>query len=85
MSGSGLVALSDVHEALQDVWERLRDSPGCPGANGRPSRMSGSGREDCPMSRSGRESLPDVRGACRMSGNGRETLPDLREWSKGYT
>ena len=44
MSGSG-------HEALPVVIEWLGGPPGCPGVGGKPSRMSGNGRE----------ALPDVR------------------------
>ena len=35
-------------EALEDVLEWLGGPPGCPGVVGRPSRMSGSGREALP-------------------------------------
>ena len=59
-------------EALPDVWEWLRGTPGCVGVVGSPSWMSESGQGGPPgcrgvvgrpyrMSRSGREALPDVR------------------------
>ena len=68
-------------EILSDVWEWSGGLPRCPGMVERP----------CQMSRSGRETLPDVREALsdvrvlgkpsRMSGSGQETLSDVREWS----
>ena len=78
--------------ALPDVREWSEDPQSYPGVVGRPSGMSGSGREDSRMSGSGRESLPDVREwsgghtGCQgvvgspflMSGSGRESLPDVR-------
>ena len=64
MSGSGW-------EALTDDREFLGNPPGCPGVVGRPvgcpgvvrsfSRMSKSGRRPYWLSRSGRETLPNVR------------------------
>ena len=54
MSGSG-------RETLPDVWEWSGDPPGCPGVVGRPSQMSGSGRETPRMSGSGWEVFSDVR------------------------
>ena len=54
MSGSG-------REALPDVREWSRGSLRIPGVVGRASRMSGSGQEALTMSRSGWESLLDVR------------------------
>ena len=54
MSGSG-------REALPDVREWSRGSFRIPGVVGRASRMSGSGQEALTMSRSGWESLLDVR------------------------
>ena len=48
-------------EALPHVWEWTGGTPGCPGVDGRTSRMSGSGREVIPMSGSGWKALPDVR------------------------
>ena len=45
-------------EALPEVREWSGGLPGCPGVVGRPSRMSGSGRESLT---GGREALPDVR------------------------
>ena len=82
MSGCGQEALPDVR-----VWSE--GPPGCPGVVGRPSRMSGSGREALTV---GRETFPNVwewsggppgcpgvvRRPSRMSGSGRVTLPDVR-------
>ena len=58
MSGSGLMALTDVREwsggphgclePLPDVREWFGGPPGYPGVVGSPSRMSGSGREALP-------------------------------------
>ena len=58
-------------EALSDVREWWRGRLGCSGVVKRPSRLFGSGQEALPdvqkwsealrMSRSGRETLPDVR------------------------
>ena len=57
MSGSG-------REALPDVREWSGGPPGCPGVVGRPTRMSGSGREAISNGwealMDGREALPDV-------------------------
>ena len=54
MSGSDL-------KTLRYVWEWSGSPRGCPGVVGRPSHMSGSGREASRLSGSGREALPDVR------------------------
>ena len=35
-------------QSLLDVREWSKGPPGCPGVNGKPSRMSESGREDLP-------------------------------------
>ena len=97
MSRSHLVALSDVQEALPNVWEWSGYSLGCPGVIKRPSRMSGSGREALPDVWGGREALTDVqersgvspgfpgvvRSLSRMSGSVRKALPDVREWLGG--
>ena len=58
MTGSDREAIPDVREwsaslpdvpvAFPDVQEWLGGPPGCPGVVGRPSRMSGSGREALP-------------------------------------
>ena len=48
-------------EAHPDVWEWPGDPPKCPGVIGRPSRMSGSGREALLDIRSDKEAIPDVR------------------------
>ena len=45
-------------EALPVVREWSGSHPGCPGLDGRPSRMSGSGEEAL---LGGREAIPDVR------------------------
>ena len=59
--------------------------PGCPEVAGRPSRMSGSGREALPDVREwsgGPPECPAVVGRpFRMSGSGREALPKVREFS----
>ena len=57
-------------EALSDDREWLGGPPGCSGVVGRPS----------PMSRSGQESLQEVREALRMSGSCRETFLIVQEW-----
>ena len=74
MSGSGL-------EALPDVREWSGGPPECPGVVGRPFRMSRSGREALPMSRSDQEALPDGRDALPKSESGPDTLSDVRERS----
>ena len=90
MSGIG-------REAFPDVREWSGRPRGCPGVVGRPSRMSGNGREALRMSGIGRKALQDdhewSRGSpgcpglvgrpSRMSGSGREALPDVREWLGG--
>ena len=53
MFGSG-------RESLPDVRECSRDFPECPGVDGRPSRMSGSGRETHQDVREWLEALQDV-------------------------
>ena len=71
MSASGLVALSDVQQALLDVWEWSGESPSCPGWAGDPS--------ECPE---GPPKYPEVVSSpSRMSGSGREALSDVRECS----
>ena len=84
-------------EALPVFRERSGGARGFYGVVGKPSWISGSGREASRMSASGRETLPDVkewsRGPrrfegevgrpSRMSGSGRDALPDDREWSGG--
>ena len=59
---------SSCREVLPDIREWFGGAPGCPEGSsgcpvvyGRPSRMTGSGREAPQMSGSGRESLPHVR------------------------
>ena len=66
MIGSGQVVLPDVRE-----WSG--GPPGCLGVVGRPSQMSGSGRESLPDVWGGREALPDVWG-------GQEALLHVRKW-----
>ena len=69
--------------ALEDVREWSGGPPGCPGVFGRPSRMSGCGRETLGDVR---ESLSDAgsgRETPRMSRSSREAFPDVREWSGG--
>ena len=74
MSGSGRETIPDVQkmwEALLDVCELSRDTPGspkvvggppeCPGVVGRTSRMSGSGRETLPDVPEWWEALLDIR------------------------
>ena len=72
MAGSDLEALSD------DRMSRVV---------GRPSRMSGSGREarqDVQEWSGGPPGCPEMVGKpSRMSGSGWEALPDVREWSRG--
>ena len=58
MSGSRLVALSDVQEALPNVWEWSGYSPGCPGVVGRLSEMSRVVGRPSQMSRRGQEAFP---------------------------
>ena len=54
MSGTGWGVLSDVREWSGGLF-------GCPGVVGRPSRMSGSGRDDLRKSENGWMVLSDVR------------------------
>ena len=85
MTGSGLETLPDVQEVLPDVRDWSAGYPGCPGAIGRPSRISGSGRVALPDVWEWSGDPPGCAGVVgrpsRMSGSGRETLPDVREWS----
>ena len=57
------------------------------GVVGRPSRMSGSGREALPDVREWSGGPPGCLGVVgrtsRMSGSSREVLPDVREWLGG--
>ena len=94
MSGSCRDALLEVRETLPDVpewWEDLTDirewsggPPKCQGVVGRPSRISGSGREACWMAGSGWKALPNVQ---ELSGEPpgwpgvRKTLTNIRKWS----
>ena len=61
MSGSCLVSLQDVREALPVVREWSGGPLGCPGVFRRPSRMCGVVGRLTRMSGSGRQVLPDVR------------------------
>ena len=83
MSGSVRKVLPNFREALSYVREWSGGPPGCAGVVGRPSRMSGSGREACRISGSGRKAIPNVwewsGGPPQMSRSGRETLPDVQE------
>ena len=45
MTESGRETLPNVWDALMDIWEWSEGSPGFPKVVGRPSLMSGSGRE----------------------------------------
>ena len=97
MSGSGwetIPAVLNWWEALPDVREWSGDSPKCPGFFGRPSRMTGSGRETLPDVRvrlGGPPECPGVVGSSsqksgrpfRVSESFREALLDDREWSLG--
>ena len=79
MSGSGLKslpALSDVREKSEGPSGCLElggSRPECPGVDERPSRET----------RSGRKSIPDVRGTSWMSGSGQESLPVVQLLSGG--
>ena len=75
----------DVRELSGGPTERLGVPPGCPGVVGRPSRMSGSGRESLPDVREwlrGPPGCPEVvERPYRMSGSGGEDLPDVWQGS----
>ena len=92
MTGSGSVFLGDVQEwsgGLRNIRECSGGPPGYPGVFGRPSRMSGCGRETLGDVR---EALPvvhdclgcsrgfagEVRTPLGMSGSGRESLLVVR-------
>ena len=81
-SGGPLVSPVVVMEALLDFREWSRGPLGCSGVVGRPSHMSGSGREALPYvrERSGGPPIwPGVVGRhSRMFGSGREALPNVR-------
>ena len=88
MSGSGREAFLDVRgdlESLSKVREWSGGTPRCPGVVGKPSRMSGIGREALRDVREWSgvplESPVVVGMPYRMSGNCREALPDVQEWS----
>ena len=80
-------------KALVDVWEWSGNPPGypggpleCPRVVGRPSRMSGSGRQALIndwVFLGGSTGCPGVvERLSRMSGSGQETLPDVQVWSE---
>ena len=66
MSGCG-------QESLPDDREWSRGPSGCPAVDGRPSRMT----------RSGREAPMVVERPTRMPGSGRAALSDVQYWSGG--
>ena len=88
MSRSGRESLTNDRQWSGGPLKCSRSPLGCSGVVGRPtrmferhSRMSGSVLKDLPyVSRSGRETLPDVSRPSRMSGSGRQCLSDVREW-----
>ena len=89
MSGITQETFPEVRKALSDVWECSEGPPGtlgCPGVVGRPSQMSGSGRETLPDVREwsgGPLECPGVvRSSSRMAGSGQEALLDVRELSR---
>ena len=83
MSGSVWETLTGDWEALPDEWEWSGGPPGCPGVVGRPSRMSGSGREALPDDPKWSGDPPECPGVVgrlfRMSRGGGEALLNDRE------
>ena len=66
-------------DALPNVWEWSGGPPRYPGVVERTSRMSRSGRETLPNVRECWEALTNVQKACRMSDSVWKALPDVRE------
>ena len=82
MSGSGPDTLSDVRKVLPNA---RRYFPDVRELVGRPSRMSGSGRQALPYVQEWWKVPPECPGVVarpsRMSGCGRIALPDVPQWS----